>query len=143
MRAPSAHWFEDIEQTRQSTWNGSVGPDLPVVPWIHPELHPQIRSLIERWGTEKQLGARDPVLGMNNRVDQLVFVKSGITARCVGSPFSQSRLSVAISIPGRLACGNLNFFTHRSCLGRYFALVPSVILSVPQSLIMSPKLPGR
>lgn len=105
MRAPSAHWFEDIEQTRQSTWNSSVGPNLPVVPWIHPELHPQIRSLIERWGTEKQLDARDPVLGTSNRVDQLVFVKSGITARCVGSPFSQSRLSVAISIPGRLACG--------------------------------------
>lgn len=137
MRAPSAHWFEDIEKTRQSPWNGSAGPDFPVVPWIHPELHPQIRSLIERWGTEKQLGAQDPVLGTSDRVDQLVFVKSGITARCVGSPFSQSRLSVAVSIPGRLACGNLNFFTHRSCLGRYFALVPSVTLSVPQDLVMS------
>lgn len=137
MRAPSAHWFEDIEQTRQSTWSSSVGPDFPVVPWIHPELHPQIRSLIERWGTEKQLGAQDPVLGTSDRVDQLVFVKSGITARCVGSPFSQSRLSVAVSIPGRLACGNLNFFTHRSCMGRYFALVPSVTLSVPQNLVMS------
>lgn len=100
MRAPSAHWFEDIEQTRQSTWNSSVGPDLPVVPWIHPELHPQIRSLIERWGTEKHLDARDPVLGTSNRVDQLVFVKSGITARCVGSPFPKAGFRWRFPFPG-------------------------------------------
>ncbi len=137
MRAPSVHWFDEIENGRQAAWQGDIGPDFPVFPWIHPSLHPQIRSLIERWGTEKTLGVQDPVLGNSDRVDQLVLVKSGITARCVGSPFSQSRLSVAISLPGRLACGNLNFFTHRPCLGRYFALVPSVVISVPQDLIMS------
>lgn len=137
MRAPSAQWFTAIENTRHAMWQSDIGPDFPVFPWIHAALHPKIRSIIERWGVEKKLNAQDHVLGASDRVNQLVLVKSGLTARCVGSPFSQSRLSVAISIPGRLACGNLNFFTRRPCVGRYFALVPSVIVSVSQDLVMS------
>ena len=137
MRAPSGQWFKDIADTRDAPWDGLSGPKSPVMPWIHPVLHPEIKSLIERWGVERTLAPKDPVLGTSERVDQLVMVKSGITARCVSSPFAQSRLSVAIGLPGRLACGNLNFFTGRPCVGRYFALVPSVVVSVPQELVMS------
>ena len=137
MRAPSGQWFKDIADTRDAPWDGLSGPKSPVMPWIHPVLHPEIKSLIERWGVERTLAPKDPVLGASERVDQLVMVKSGITARCVSSPFAQSRLSVAIGLPGRLACGNLNFFTGRPCVGRYFALVPSVVVSVPQELVMS------
>lgn len=137
MRAPSGQWFKDIADTRDAPWAGLSGPKSPVMPWIHPVLHPEIKSLIERWGVERTLAPKDPVLGTSERVDQLVMVKSGITARCVSSPFAQSRLSVAIGLPGRLACGNLNFFTGRPCVGRYFALVPSVVVSVPQELVMS------
>lgn len=137
MRAPSGQWFKDIADTRDAPWDGLSGPKSPVMPWIHPVLHPEIKSLIERWGVERTLAPKDPVLGASERVDQLVMVKSGITARCVSSPFAQSRLSVAIGLPGRLACGNLNFFTGRPCVGRYFALVPSVVVSVPQKLVMS------
>ena len=137
MRAPSGQWFKAIADTRDAPWDGLSGPKSPVMPWIHPVLHPEIKSLIERWGVERTLAPKDPVLGTSERVDQLVMVKSGITARCVSSPFAQSRLSVAIGLPGRLACGNLNFFTGRPCVGRYFALVPSVVVSVPQELVMS------
>lgn len=137
MRAPSGQWFKDIADTRDAPWDGLSGPKSPVMPWIHPVLHPEIKSLIERWGVERTLAPKAPVLGTSERVDQLVMVKSGITARCVSSPFAQSRLSVAIGLPGRLACGNLNFFTGRPCVGRYFALVPSVVVSVPQELVMS------
>lgn len=109
MRAPSGQWFKDIADTRDAPWDGLSGPKSPVMPWIHPVLHPEIKSLIERWGVERTLAPKDPVLGASERVDQLVMVKSGITARCVSSPFAQSRLSVAIGLPGRLACGNPQF----------------------------------
>ena len=44
---------------------------------------------------------------------------------------------MAFSVPGRLACGNLNFFSHRPSIGSYVAVVPSVVVTVPQSLVMS------
>ena len=81
MRAPSGQWFKDIADTRDAPWDGLSGPKSPVMPWIHPVLHPEIKSLIERWGVERTLAPKDPVLGASERVDQLVMVKSGITAR--------------------------------------------------------------
>lgn len=45
--------------------------------------------------------------------------------------------AIAISTPGHFACGNLNFFSSHPCIGRYYALVPSEIISVPQSLMKS------
>lgn len=87
---------------------------------------------------ETELAPHDPVLGSKqDKVDKLVLVKSGITARCFGSVYGVQRPAVAFSIAGRLACGNLNFFSHRPCIGSYFALVPSVVVSIPQSLLFS------
>lgn len=134
MRPPSANWLKEIEVFRNR------GPDdsynLPTYPWLAPPLHPRIRSLIERWGVVTELDANEPVLGsFDGKVDRLVLVKSGITARCFGSVFALKRPSVAFSVPGRLACGNLNFFSQRPCIGSYYALVPSVVVSIPQSLL--------
>ena len=118
MRPPSANWLKEIEVFRNR------GPDdsynLPTYPWLAPPLHPRIRSLIERWGVVTELDANEPVLGsFDHKVDRLVLVKSGITARCFGSVFALKRPSVAFSVPGRLACGNLNFFSQRPCIGSY------------------------
>lgn len=136
MRPPSANWLKEIEIFRNRSSDDSY--DIPTYPWLAPPLHSKIRSLIERWGVEKELAPKDPVLGaVNDKVNKLVLVKSGITARCFGSVLSVPRPAIAFSIPGRLACGNLNFFSHRPCIGSYFALVPSVVVMVPQSLLYS------
>lgn len=80
--------------------------------------------------------AGDPVLGgQSDRVDKLVLVQSGITVRHFGSPYAQNQNAYAISLPGRLACGNLNFFTSMPCVGRYYALVPSTVTAVSQDLL--------
>ncbi len=134
MRPPSANWLKEIEVFRNREPDDSY--KLPTYPWMPPPLHPRIRSLIERWGIEKELSPNDPVLEtVNAKVDKLVLVKSGITARCFGSVYALNRPAVAFSVPGRLACGNLNFFSHRPCIGSYYALVPSVVVSIPQSLL--------
>ena len=80
--------------------------------------------------------AGDPVLGgQSDRVDKLVLVQSGITVRHFGSPYAQNQNAYAISLLGRLACGNLNFFTSMPCVGRYYALVPSTVTAVSQDLL--------
>ncbi len=134
MRPPSANWLKEIEVFRNRESDDSY--KLPTYPWLAPPLHSSIRSLIERWGVEKEIAPNEPVLGnINDKVDKLVLVKSGITARCFGSIYAVKRPSVAFAVPGRLACGNLNFFSHRPCIGSYYALVPSVVVSIPQSLL--------
>lgn len=137
MRPPSANWFKEIEQSRDRVYNEETNGAFPIYPWLAPALHPKLRSLIERWGVEKELNAREPVLGqVNDKVDQLVLVRSGITARIFGSIYRQASPAMAFSVPGRLACGNLNFFSHRPCIGSYVAVVPSVVVCVPQSLVL-------
>lgn len=134
MRPPSSNWLKEIEVFRNRDSDDSY--NIPIYPWLAPPLHPKIRSLIERWGVEKEVPANAPVLGhINERVDKLVLVKSGVTARNFGSACSVERPSVAFSVPGRLACGNLNFFSQRPCIGSYYALVPSIVISIPQSLL--------
>lgn len=137
MRAPSASWFKEIESSRDKEIREDGNGNFPIYPWLAPTLHPKLRSLIERWGVEKQLNAHDPVLGkVTDKVDRLVLVKSGITARFFGCAYSQSSPAMAFSLPGRLACGNLNFFSRSPCIGSYFAVVPSVVVSVPHSHVM-------
>lgn len=137
MRPHSSSWLKEIEVFRNRI-NEDDDYAIPTYPWLAPPLHSKLRSLIERWGVETELAPHDPVLGSKqDKVDKLVLVKSGITARCFGSVYGVQRPAVAFSIAGRLACGNLNFFSHRPCIGSYFALVPSVVVSIPQPLLFS------
>lgn len=76
MRPPSSNWLKEIEVFRNRDSDDSY--NIPIYPWLAPPLHPKIRSLIERWGVEKEVPANAPVLGhINERVDKLVLVKSG------------------------------------------------------------------
>ena len=108
MRPPSSSWLKEIGVFRNRLTDDTYS--IPSYPWLAPPLHSRIRSLIERWGVETELGANEPVLGhVSDKVDKLVMVKSGITGRCFGSIYGVKQPGMAFSIPGRLACGNLNF----------------------------------
>ncbi|MGN1209677.1 MAG: hypothetical protein ACI4SV_05195 [Duodenibacillus sp.] len=134
MRAPSSQWFEDIARVRYD--RDQAVRNLPLFPWLAPPLACSVRDVIERWGVVRHLRAGDPVLGgQSDRVDKVVLVRSGITVRHFGSPYAQHQNAYAISLPGRLACGNLNFFTSLPCVGRYYALVPSTVVAVRQDLL--------
>ena len=137
MRAPSTEWYSQIAKSRDCFQRSNAHPYAhPVFPWLGPSLHPTLASLINRWGVEKRLEAGESVLGAATPiVDRIVLVKSGITARSNGSPYAQKRHCFAFATPGHLACGNLNLFTGRPCMGTYFAIVPSVVVVAPQSLL--------
>jgi len=142
MRIPSENWLKDLGISRgRWTVAGDVNSEspfynFPIFPWITPLVHPELRSLFERLGVVRHFKANEQIrLSPDNKVENIALLVSGVTARHFGSTSAQSRLSIAISVPGRFACGNLNFFTHRPCIGRYYAVVPSTVLSIEQKFL--------
>lgn len=98
MRPPSSSWLKEIGVFRNRLTDDTYS--IPSYPWLAPPLHSRIRSLIERWGVETELGANEPVLGhVSDKVDKLVMVKSGITGRCFGSIYGVKQPGMAFSIP--------------------------------------------
>mgnify|MGYP005958561863 CR=1 FL=1 len=154
MRAPSEKWFTSIEKSRgrwrvvdippfkssefvdlnEETEESSI--DFPIFPWITPVVHPAIMKLFVHLGVKVSFEANEQILfGKDNQVDHIAILTRGLTGRYFGSTSALPRRSMAISVPGRFACGNLNFFSHRPCIGRYYAIVPSELLVIKQSLL--------
>lgn len=131
MNSRSLAWHAAIERNIDSPWDAEHMTMDPIVPFITHAVHPQIAGLIERLGVRRQLAPEELIFKPGEPVEQLILVKKGITAREVG----QITNALAISPPGHFACGNLNFFTSHPCIGRYYAIVTSEIISVPQELV--------
>lgn len=132
MKFQSNAWFARINHPRQETWDGQTPPAVPVYPTIAHALHPKLQNLFLRIGTMRDLDAGQFIVHNDEPVDTLALVLSGITAREVGRGENNA---MAIAIAGRLACGNLNFFTAHPCIGSYFALVPSRVVHVRRDLL--------
>ena len=47
MRAPSTHWFKEIQKSRVR--DDSDEYPYSIYPWVAPPLHPRLREVIERW----------------------------------------------------------------------------------------------
>jgi len=62
-----------------------------------------------RLGLSKTL-KEERVFSPGERVDHVVLVTRGVTARAIGSTKGDSP-AIALSTPGHLAAGNLNFFS--------------------------------
>ena len=107
-------------------------PRTPVIPFITHALHPSLLRLIERIGTVRKLSAGEEIFRPCDPVDQVTVVRKGITGRALGHDGN----AIGLSIPGRFASGNLNFFTGFPCFGRYFALIPSEIITAPKDLLI-------
>lgn len=130
----SISWLSKINSQQNST-DSSVASDIinkPVFPSIAHPLHPALRQLMENIGTPKTLNSGEFIFKYGEPIHSVVLVKQGITARQVGQ--SPDNI-MAVSIPGRIACGNLNFFTSFPCVGSYYALVPSEVITVEKELL--------
>ncbi len=131
MNNRSLSWYAEIERSPDVFWDAEHPTRDAVMPWITHSVHPEIAGLIERFGTVRQLEPGEDLIPVGSIVDQLILVKKGVTGRELGSLTK----AMAIATPGRFACGNLNFFTQQPCIGHYFALVKSEVVSVPQKLL--------
>lgn len=127
----SSNWLSSINAVRQISepdWNALKHP---ILPWISYQLHPKIRELFLQLGIRRKLNAGEVIFKYGEPIQSIAMVSEGITARRVGQ---NQDCAMAISIPGRFAFGNLNFFTSLSCIGSYYALVPSEIVVVSQKI---------
>ncbi len=137
MGGVSAAWLRAMQTAQRAVWLPERGPQAPLLPWIAPHVPQPIFEMIERLGTVRQLEPGDYVFASHERVNRLVYVRSGVTGRAVVDPASNHPEAMAISPPGRLGAGNLNFFSARPCAGRYFAICRSEIVSCPQTLLLT------
>lgn len=131
MKRRSLAWYAAIEKSVDLPWDATSPVKEPVMPFITHAVHPKVAELIRKTGVTRQLSAGEPIYQAGQAVEHLVLVTKGVTAREVG----QGSNVIAIAPPGHFACGNLNFFSSLPCIGRYFALVDSEIIIVPQLLI--------
>lgn len=131
----SKFWYAAILKSR----NGSSGKSVlesafPVMPWITHALDPRLLDLVNRVGIVKHLKAGELIFSINQPIDQLVTINKGITARSMGNIDGQA---IGLATPGRFAAGNLNFFSSRHAIGRYFAITDCELCFCPHTLLRS------
>ena len=104
------NWYVSIVQGKNNANStGAIFCKVPVMPWIHHRLHPVLVRIFLRLGLSKTL-KEERVFSPGERVDHVVLATRGVTARAIGSTKGDSP-AIALSTPGHLAAGNLNFFS--------------------------------
>lgn len=133
----SWEWLSAVQQGRQYDLDAKT-PDcaVPIVPWIHPPVHPKLQNLIVRIGRKIQLSRQDKLIFLDRSISHLALVTSGVTARNFGNPIVGTENAAAISPPGHIAFGNLNFFTERPAFGHYFALTKAEVVVCNKELLL-------
>lgn len=133
----SREWLSVIQNGRKQMLDAK-SPDrsVPIVPWIHPPLHPTLQSLILKIGRKVSLSRQDKLISLDRSISHLAMVTSGVTARNFGNPTVGTETAAAISPPGHVAFGNLNFFTERPAFGHYFALTKAEIVVCNKELLL-------
>ncbi len=136
MRNVSTTWLAAITHAR----NGAGDTDVldrafPILPWLTVSLHPKLTALMDQIGIVKTYGADEYLLEPDEPVNKFAYVRRGVTGRSAGDPHGQKSLAIAISTPGHIAYGNLNFFTERHAIGRYFSLTPAEVVVCERDLL--------
>ncbi|MFU0842592.1 MAG: hypothetical protein ACFWTZ_08325 [Burkholderia sp.] len=137
MKTYSSSWFEALQHP---SCLGKIGPDpltsdFPVLPWLTQRVHPAIAAMIEQCGIERELPTGENLFQPGTKIASLVLIESGVTARCLGNPHAQAKQAIALATPGHFAAGNLNFFSHRHAIGRYYTLTPAKLIYCPRKLL--------
>ncbi len=139
MKNTSAEWLQSLMYpvNRQLVGDDPLHSQFPIFPWITPWVHPTIVDLIEHCGIVRELDTGEPLFSTNEKISSLVYVISGVTARCLANPDAQSKQAIALAPPGHFAAGNLNFFSHRHAIGRYYTLTPAKLIYCPRDILQA------
>ena len=107
---------------------------VPIMPWITHQLDPDLLALVLRLGERRKFRSGDLLFENNQKIDALMIVIRGVTARSMGNLDGQA---IGLATPKRIAAGNLNFFSGRHAIGRYFAITDSELCVCSRSLLLS------
>lgn len=125
----SPQWLAAIQAGRYYNIDDKdVKHSVPIVPWIHPTLPIELQNLILKIGRKVSLNRQEKLISLDRSINHLALVTQGVTARNFGNPIVGTEVAAAISPPGHLAFGNLNFFSERPAFGHYFALTKAEII---------------
>ena len=131
----SQSWYASIVQGKNNTNSAdAIYSKVPVMPWIHHRLHPILEKLFMKLGIARTLREGEKIFSSKEKVDHVVLVTKGVTGRAIGSTSGETQ-AIALSTPGHIAAGNLNFFSGRPAAGHYFAVTKAEVVCVPQSIL--------
>lgn len=135
MRIPSSRWLDCLEKSEELFWTNETNLLRPIMPWLAPPVYPVLQALILKNGREASFKAGEYLFRPDEPIHSLVLVRRGITLRGAGSASAVDMPAAAYSTPGRLACGNLNFFTRLPCAGNYSAATDCSVVFCPQDTL--------
>ena len=71
----SWEWLSAVQQGRQYDLDAKT-PDcaVPIVPWIHPPVHPKLQNLIVRIGRKIQLSRQDKLISLDRSISHLAQI---------------------------------------------------------------------
>lgn len=137
MAQTSAFWLSCINRGRKYSIESEAGSLIPILPWIHPPLHPTLLELVCRLGVPHQVEKEEELLRLDQSIAHLAVVNRGVTGRNFGNNIIATDKAAAISLPGNIAYGNLNFFTDRPAFGHYFSITKAEVTVCPKNLLLT------
>ncbi len=127
-------WFAELNERiarHPCVWDEKNPPRDPVLPFVTHPVHPRLAELVRRVGVRKRVKAGAPLTPEDSPVTSLAILERGVALRTLGHGGKTSGLT----LPGRIAYGNLNFFTSQPCFGSYGAVTECEVTEVPQKLL--------
>lgn len=131
---PAVSWTASVNEAiarRRDCWDARHPSEIPVLPFVTHALHPELAALVRRIGVRRRYRAGSAFVQKGSPVSDLALLENGVSARTLGS----AGRAIAISLPGRIAFGNLNFFSGQPCFGSYYAVTECELTLVPQELM--------
>lgn len=107
---------------------------VPIMPWITHRLDPTLLGTVLRVGLRRRVRAGELLFQHADKINELIVVCRGVTARSMGNLDGRA---IGLATPGRIAAGNLNFFSGRHAIGRYFAITDCELCVCPRPLLLS------
>ena len=92
------------------------------------------RKALYEVGHRQNVERRRENFSSKEKIDHVVLVTKGVTGRAIGSTSGETQ-AIALSTPGHIAAGNLNFFSGRPAAGHYFAITNAEVVYVPQTIL--------
>lgn len=132
----SSEWLAAISKGRDySIDDMSKEHSVPIFPWLHPPLDSVLRDLIKKLGLPRELCRQEKVFQPKEKIAGIVLVTAGVIARNFGIEGIGPK-AAAISTPGHIGSGNLNFLTGRPACGSYFALTKAKVVFCPKDVLL-------
>lgn len=131
----SSQWLEAVRSPRARLWKLPEGADEPLMPWITPPVPEALERLFRKEGQTRRLDAGDYVYTPRMPLSLMSLIAEGVAGRAFGSMYSQPKQGMALAVAHRICGGNHTFHSGRPGSGRYFAVTPLVVITLPNARI--------